>query len=72
MYQHCLILGYLLGLQSWKKRLGQFIRFGSESLPLSPNAMLIRVMLPEAAPGRPTFIDGGGEGYEKWGVRWHL
>ena len=30
--------------------------------PLSPNAMLIRVMLPEAAPGRPTLIDGGGEG----------
>ena len=35
--------------------------------PLSPNAMLIRVMLPEAAPGRPTLIDGGGEGYDKWG-----
>ena len=37
--------------------------------PLSPNAMLIRVMLPEAAPGRPTLIDGGGEGYDTWGVR---
>ena len=36
---------------------------------VSPNAMLIRVMLPEAAPGRPTLIDGGGEGYDKWGVR---
>ena len=45
--------------QSWKKRLGQFVQFGSKSLPLSPNAMLIRVMLPEAASGRPTLIDGG-------------
>ena len=26
--------------------------------PLSPNAMLVRVMLPEAAQGRPTLIDG--------------
>ena len=55
--------------QSWIKRLGQFVRYGSKSLPLSPNAVLIRVMLPEAAPGRPTLIDGGGEGYDKWGVR---
>ena len=55
--------------QSWKKRLGQFVRFGSKSIPLSPNAMLIRVMLPEAAPGRPTLIDGGGEGCDKWGDR---
>ena len=46
-------------LQSWKKRLGQFVRFGSKSLPLSPDAMLIRVMLTEAASGRPTLIDGG-------------
>ena len=55
-----------------EKRLGQFVRFGSKSLPLSPNAMLIRVMLTEAAPGHPTLIDGGGEGYDKWGVRWLL
>ena len=39
---------------------------------LSPNSMLIRVMLPEAVPGCPTLIDGGGEGYNKWGVRWPL
>ena len=63
---------YIMQLQSWKKRLGQFVQFGSKSLPLSPNAMLIRVMLPEAAAGRPTLIDGGGEGYDKWGVRWLL
>ena len=92
--------------QSWKKRLGQFVQFGSKSLPLSPtwiepmvvinglniwvkpephirwaylspNAMLIRVMFPEAVSGRPTLIDrgvggGGGEGYDKWGIRWLL
>ena len=57
----------MMELQSGKKMLGQFVRFGSKSIPLSPNAMLIRVMLPEAAPGRPTLIDGGGEGYDKWG-----
>ena len=55
--------------QSWKKWLGQFVRFGSKCIPLSPNAMLMRVMLPEATPGRPTLIDGGGEGYDKLGDR---
>ena len=53
------------GKKGWDS-LSDLVRRGS---PLSPNAMLIRVMLPEAAPGRPTFIDGGGEGYDKWGVR---
>ena len=42
--QICLKLPIALGkLQSWKKRLGQFVRFGSKSLPISPNAMFIRV-----------------------------
>ena len=49
-----------------KKKLGQFVQFSSKSLPPSLNAMLIRVMLPEAAPGRPTLIDGG------WGRIWQI
>ena len=53
------------GKKGWDS-LSDLVQRGS---PLSPNAMLIRVMLPEAAPGRPTLIDGGGEGYDKWGVR---
>ena len=53
------------GKKGWDS-LSDLVQRGS---PLSPNAMLIRVMLPEAAPGRPTLIDGSGEGYDKWGVR---
>ena len=53
------------GKKGWDS-LSDLVQKGS---PLFPNAMLIRVMLPEAAPGRPTLIDGGGEGYDKWGVR---
>ena len=30
--------------------------------------MLIRVMFPEAMSGHPALIDGGGEGYGKWGL----
>ena len=52
---------YNPGKKGWDS-LSDLVRRGST---LSPNAMLIRVMLPEAAPGRPTFIDGGGEGYDK-------
>ena len=55
--------------QSWKKSWDSLSDLVQRGSPLSPNAMLIRVMLPEAAPGRPTLIDGGGEGYDKWGVR---
>ena len=55
----------ILEKKSWDS-LSDLVQRGS---PLSPNAMLIRVMLPEAAPGRPTLIDGGGEGYDQWGVR---
>ena len=56
---------YNPGKKGWDS-LSDLVQRGS---PLFPNAMLIRVMLPEAAPGRPTLIDGGGEGYDKWGVR---
>ena len=38
-----------------KRGLAQFVS------AISPNAMLIRVMLPGAALGRPTLIGGGGE-----------
>ena len=55
--------------QSWKKRLGQFVRFGLKRLPPFPQCNVDPFRLPEAAPGRPTLIDGGGEGYDKWGVR---
>ena len=45
------------GKKGWDS-LSALVQRGS---PLSPNAMLIRVMLPEAPPGRPTLIDGVGK-----------
>ena len=42
-----------------KKGWNSLSDFGGKVSPLSPNAMLIRVMLPVAAPGLPTLIDGG-------------
>ena len=52
-----------------EKKVGTVCPIWFKKYPPFPNAMLIRIMLPEAAPGRPTLIDGGGEGYDKWGDR---
>ena len=43
------------GKKGWDS-LSDLVQRGS---PLSPNAMLIRVMLPKAAPGRPTLMGVG-------------
>ena len=48
---------YNPGKKGWDS-LSDLVQRGS---PLSPNAMLIRVMLPEAAAGHPTLIDGVGK-----------
>ena len=42
-----------------EKKVGTVCPIWFKKSPPFPNAMLIRVMLPEAAPGRPTLIDGG-------------
>ena len=54
-------------LQSWKKRLGQFVWFGSKTLPLSPQCSVS----PESCCQRPRqvaqhWLMGGGEGNDKW------
>ena len=72
LFQAFALRSAYIPVQSFEKRLAQFVQFCWKSLPPFPNAVLIHVILPEALSGRPTLIDGMERIWQMGSYRWLL